>query len=244
MMVPRLFLAVSDDEALMSADFSCLSESERHHADLLKNTRRRHHYVCGRVLMRFLLEKITGVAAADHEIVSSSSGMPVSGRVRAISISHSNGQVACAAATAGTVGVDIERIDCRRDVNRVAAEYFSTDEVTWVAGRSDRFHMLWVLKESWLKATGQGLGGGLATLQARVDLPNIEISLSQDLSCAVHLFSLGEYYIAVASDDMASTEIETFGWNPGTRALCPDAGLQKIGAGFSARAMPFEHDRK
>ena len=78
-----------------------------------------------------------------------------------VSISHSHGL--CAAAVSDSeVGVDIEYIDPSRSterLNRLAARFFSQDELEYVSGLPERFYEIWCAKESYLKYTGDGLSG-------------------------------------------------------------------------------------
>ena len=78
-----------------------------------------------------------------------------------VSISHSHGL--CAAAVSDSeVGVDIEYIDPSRSterLKRLAARFFSQDELEYVSGLPERFYEIWCAKESYLKYTGAGLSG-------------------------------------------------------------------------------------
>ena len=79
-------------------------------------------------------------------------------------LSHSGGWVVCAVSDQ-PVGIDVEEI---RPVERdVAAYCFSPTEQEWLAmaGVSwlDRFYQLWTLKESYVKALGQGLSRPLTS---------------------------------------------------------------------------------
>jgi len=77
-----------------------------------------------------------------------------------VSLSHSGGWIAVAAGERGRVGIDVETL---REVSpSLARRCLSTPELTWLEEdpglRSLRFLRLWTAKESYLKATGVGLG--------------------------------------------------------------------------------------
>ncbi|RQD65376.1 4'-phosphopantetheinyl transferase family protein [Desulfonatronovibrio magnus] len=86
-------------------------------------------------------------------------------------ISHSRDWVVCAVSDK-PVGIDIEHSD--RDAGLVAGRYFSHEENEYIASLPSSEHYgaimeLWVLRESYLKATGQGLAFSLKDIAVRFD---------------------------------------------------------------------------
>jgi 4'-phosphopantetheinyl transferase len=80
------------------------------------------------------------------------------------SLSHSGWAVAVAA-SAHPVGVDLEAVRALA-AEDLAARFFTDDERRMVAGAADpgaTFVRLWTRKEALLKATGEGITGGLAS---------------------------------------------------------------------------------
>jgi hypothetical protein len=86
---------------------------------------------------------------------------------RARSLSHSGGFAALAVGPAGSrLGVDLERVDRRRDPLRLARFAFDAREVAQLEAlsgpaREERFYTLWTLKEAAIKALGHPLLPGL-----------------------------------------------------------------------------------
>jgi 4'-phosphopantetheinyl transferase len=83
------------------------------------------------------------------------------------SLSHADAAVAVAAADAA-VGVDLEAVRPLA-AGDLAARFFADDERRLVAGAADpgaAFVRLWTRKEALLKATGEGIAGGLASARA------------------------------------------------------------------------------
>lgn len=75
-------------------------------------------------------------------------------------ISHSGPHVVVAVSK-GEVGVDIELMDFRKNVLDVAERFFSHEEYKFIkekksGERVDTFYRIWSLKESYVKATGNG----------------------------------------------------------------------------------------
>ena len=105
-------------------------------------------------------------ALAAIEIIPAESGVPrafVQGKPSewSISISHSNGRAACAAARGAIpLGCDVERIEARSDA--FLADYFTSQEQETIqrspaADRSLLHTLFWSAKESAMKALGEGL---------------------------------------------------------------------------------------
>ena len=116
-----------------------------------------------RALARRLLVEVTGISGNDWSIRYLRSGRPISMNRRrgigpAISISHSQGWVACVASTTTAVGIDIE-------VNTRAHDYEGIAHLAFGAGERARiardgplaFYRIWTLREALAKALGVGL---------------------------------------------------------------------------------------
>ncbi|MEA3639270.1 MAG: 4'-phosphopantetheinyl transferase superfamily protein, partial [Lamprobacter sp.] len=85
-------------------------------------------------------------------------------------LSHS-GQFVALAIGASPVGVDVEQVRPTRDWDAIAKRFFALEEQQWLARfdqaeRRRRFVALWSRKESLLKATGEGIAGGLSSFCA------------------------------------------------------------------------------
>ncbi|WP_462320747.1 4'-phosphopantetheinyl transferase family protein [Halochromatium sp.] len=96
-------------------------------------------------------------------------------------LSHSGRYVALAVAC-NPVGVDVEQLRPTLDWAAIAKRFFAADEQRWLAGLDDathqrRFIALWSRKESLLKATGEGVAGGLSRFSAIAD-DDVEIEVT------------------------------------------------------------------
>ncbi|MEJ0085419.1 MAG: 4'-phosphopantetheinyl transferase superfamily protein [Pseudomonadota bacterium] len=81
-------------------------------------------------------------------------------------LTHTRGLVAIAVSRHRDVGVDAENMLARTVPSRLAHRYFTAAEARNLealppARQAARFYSLWTLKESWMKATGRGVGAGL-----------------------------------------------------------------------------------
>lgn len=95
------------------------------------------------------------------------------------SLSHSGALALVAVARGMQVGVDVERIVYKSDLDGVARHFFSADEVRVLesiddaARRLRAFYACWTRKEACLKACGVGLGVPLSSFTVDVD-PDVE----------------------------------------------------------------------
>lgn len=115
----------------------------------------------GRELLRFGLDRQYGLQAVVRQ---ESGGKPYLEGVSGIyfNISHTCGLVACAVDTQET-GIDVEWI--RPYDKRLMRRICTEEEIAYIDGgnrvgeqiKNERFFRLWTLKESYLKAIGQGL---------------------------------------------------------------------------------------
>ncbi|HET9863728.1 MAG TPA: 4'-phosphopantetheinyl transferase superfamily protein [Steroidobacteraceae bacterium] len=120
-------------------------------------------------------------------------------------VAHSRGLVAAAIARAGRVGVDVETLGERVPLH-VASRYFAPREVAALqalpeAEQPRRFLRLWTLKEAYLKATGEGLAGGLDSVTFSLDAGDIGFESAAE-PCAARWqfreFAAADHLLAVA----------------------------------------------
>jgi 4'-phosphopantetheinyl transferase len=160
------------DERTRRAFEDLLAAEERATRARLRAPGLPHQYLVTRALQRTVLSAYApGIAAADWRFVTGEHGKPAlapdfAGSGLHFNIAHTAGLVAMAVSSQGAIGVDVEHHGARRAPLDVAPRYFTEGEARELAhlaeaDRTLRFYALWTLKESWLKATGEGLAGGL-----------------------------------------------------------------------------------
>ena len=200
---------------LPTKELGKLSRPEIARASEFRSPNRQQEYLCGRAMLRTVLEQFTGEPAASHEITSNDDGKPFCVQGPAISIAHSGDLVVCAVTDQGQIGVDVEIPDRRRNTTRIANEYFAADESRWLSSQpADRFYMLWVLKEAWLKAKGTGIAGGLDRLRCVVTPPKIEVLISDDAIPKLSLHTIESALIGVATTTALQTTLIINRWEP------------------------------
>lgn len=203
---------------LTSAELSLVPNDERERE--FGSSKRRQQFLCGRSLLRLMLQNRSGKPAAGHRLIAAKGGKPECVGGPAVSITHAGDSVACCIADAGEVGIDLEVIGERRDPIKIAAKFFSKEEADWLGTQpQDRFFMLWVLKEAYLKALGRSIFGGLNQFCCRVRPPVIETIRMSEHMRELCLYVMGDSILALATTEAALTAV-TFGrWEPGAAEL-------------------------
>ncbi len=120
-------------------------------------------------------------------------------------LSHS-GDLALYAVTKNlSVGIDVEKIKVNKPVEEIAQRFFSKREQEIIKQlpikeKKLAFYRAWTRKEAYLKATGEGLGGGLEEVEVSLlpeepaQLINLDGWFLEDIQLE------GDYFGAVAVD--------------------------------------------
>jgi 4'-phosphopantetheinyl transferase len=162
---PRTIDVWQVDTDLGAADLAALSPAER--ARAAGGGARKQRWAVGRAALRILLSSYLDCAPVGVEFLRGPHGKP---SVEGLWFSSSRSGAAALVAVSqdGPVGVDIERVDARRPVRRMAQRLFTGDEATALEMLSPgqattAFHRCWSAKEAYAKGVGRGLAIGFDT---------------------------------------------------------------------------------
>jgi phosphopantetheinyl transferase len=132
------------------------------HADAARHgrPRRQRQSLAVRALLRDVLAREV-VASPAWQLLRDPQGHPreaVAGTARrAVSLAHSGELVACATATGGAIGVDVERIAAGRPILGLAQAAFGPTEIGDVERDGvTAFYRIWTLREALAKASAEG----------------------------------------------------------------------------------------
>ncbi|GLK81525.1 4'-phosphopantetheinyl transferase family protein [Methylopila turkensis] len=152
---------------------------------------KRQHLVA-RALLRLTLSRYADVAPERWRFVANEHGRPrLDGPEAALglqfNLSHTDGLVALVVAAQSEIGVDVEDLGRRADMDRLAPAVFAPEEAAaFAAGpaelRRETFFALWTLKEAYVKARGRGIAMGLKTFAFQLDGPSPAVTFGP--SCA------------------------------------------------------------
>jgi 4'-phosphopantetheinyl transferase len=155
-----------------------LSLEERNRADQFRVPKDRQHFSICRGLLRLILGQYLELRPSALRFSYGRWGKPsfisVSSNCRIeFNVSHSNGVALLVIARGHSVGVDLEHIRHLPDLETVAHCSLCDQEFAFLmslplAERDAAFFNIWTLKESYVKATGEGLS---ALKQVEVSLP-------------------------------------------------------------------------
>lgn len=158
-----------DNDALRARYEALLSSDELNLCERIRDTRQQHSAVLTRVLVRTVLSEYASIEPQTWRFAADARDKPCIANPHStirFNLSHSRDWIVCAVGAGFELGVDVEYCHPDRDVLRVAKRFFSPEEFAALSTLCaeqciDRFYDYWTLKESWLKATGLGISGGL-----------------------------------------------------------------------------------
>jgi 4'-phosphopantetheinyl transferase len=158
-------LDATPDAVRMSA--ALLSKEERQRAARFACDRDRNHFITARARLRELLAARLDVRPESVEFVYGARGKPALSRRFAgaelhFNVSHSSDVAAYAFSRRRDIGIDVERVRVIRDIDDIAARFFSRreNEAYLALDRRDRlagFFNCWTRKEAFIKALGEGM---------------------------------------------------------------------------------------
>lgn len=164
-----------DEAADAAALAACLSAGERERAGGLPSSAHRRRFVAARATLRQLLGCYLGEEPGAVVFAHGAHGKPFlpQGGLH-FNVSHTQGLVLYAIASAREVGVDVEWMRPQVAHERIAARFFAPEEQEMLAQvpaeeRRVAFYHIWTRKEAYLKACGDGLAAGLGTFAVSLE---------------------------------------------------------------------------
>ena len=203
---------------LTSSELALIPSAERDRE--FGSARRRQQYLCGRSLLRRMLQDRTGEPGISHQLTTTETGKPVCIDGPAISVTHAGDRVACSVAEDGDIGIDLEVIAEHRDISKIARKFFSAEESAWLDTQpKDRFFMLWVLKEAYIKAVGRSIFGGINSLRCKVEPPHIDTISMADQMSELGLYVADDSLLALATSEASLANVYFERWDPDAERL-------------------------
>lgn len=173
------FETLLDDPAKAQRFSALMSDDERAREQrfLVEPARRLH--VLARGLQREVLSSyLPGTTPSELRFISSATGRPAlappfDASGLDFNLAHTRGLAVLAVTRSAALGIDTEVYDKKVPLE-VARRFFSpveADALEALPGDAQprRFLRLWTLKESYLKAEGSGIAGGLGSMTFRID---------------------------------------------------------------------------
>ncbi len=145
-----------------------LSDEERDRAARFHFDIDRARFIVAHSALRTLLARYFDTGEYRDEFHAGPNGKPAlgPGALLRFNLAHSKGLALVALATGREIGVDLEAIDARVEIEDVARHFFSPEECRGLLRLSEErrleaFFHVWSQKEAYLKARGDGVAFGL-----------------------------------------------------------------------------------
>ncbi len=155
-----------------------LSQDEIVRANRFYFAQHRQRFIVARGMLRKILGRYLDIEPDQVQFEYSSRGKPslspqFSASKIQFNISHSQGMALCGITCDRLIGIDLEYLRSLADAESIAKRFFSLREHKIIsslpaATKEKVFFQFWTAKEAYLKATGDGLSGGLE--QVEVDI--------------------------------------------------------------------------
>ena len=173
---PSLF----PQESVSGSYYPLMNENERARYHRFRFEKDRLNHLLTRALIRTTLSRyVPAVEPMDWRFSHNPYGKPLIANSLKWSpqfnISHSNDLIVVAISKNGTIGVDVENIKERKNIDGLIDFCFNEEEIKYIKldddedAISSRFFELWTLKESYMKADGKGLAIGLKEIFFTLD---------------------------------------------------------------------------
>ncbi|MDD4965749.1 4'-phosphopantetheinyl transferase superfamily protein [Halothiobacillus sp.] len=144
-----------------------MSADERIRHDAFHSQQDRDLYLCAHTLLRHALSAHTEIPPSSLQFQRNPFGKPAlvsttRGELPQFNLTHTKGLAACIIAGTRPCGIDLELVQQKAELLKIADRWFSAEEVEQLQRlsgewRYEHFYSLWTLKEALLKAYGCGL---------------------------------------------------------------------------------------
>ena len=141
-----------------------LSKNEKNKAHEFQHQDDKLSFTKCRSILRSTLSKWLNCNPNEINIIHRENGKPYleHSKVIEFNITHTKGLAAIAFSIDSEVGIDVENLNREINLDQVAKKVFTTSEQSLINANNQNdkkktFFRLWTSKESYLKATGQGL---------------------------------------------------------------------------------------
>jgi 4'-phosphopantetheinyl transferase len=202
-----------------------LSGDERRRAAGFASSKLADEFVTQRATLRSVLAAYLDQSPADIAIIAEAQGKPVLADAQrandlTFNLSHSGQWMLIGIARGRRIGVDIQ---IERPTTRcldLARRFFADDEAEMLArvdpDRQTRvFFALWTLKEAYLKATGEGIAGGLNRVRVAIDSCGSARIAGADDQWQLRQLDVADGYAAAMAIEGAAARIRCARWRLG-----------------------------
>ena len=150
---------------LLARYFSLISSAEHVRVKRYIREKDQHSALITRSFIRCVLSHYADLTPNDWQFGVGFNGKPFvenAGITLEFNLSHANDLIVCSVTKRFALGIDVEYIKRSSDTYKLAPRYFAANEVAALnqfpyEQQPSRFYDFWTLKESYIKACGDGL---------------------------------------------------------------------------------------
>ena len=160
---------------------SVLSPQEKKRASYFKFESKQHAYIITQAVLRVLISAYLDIEPAEVILVASKKGKPFLINEPSLHFNISNSHEICVYAFSrdAEVGIDIEKIRELPDIDQLIEKNLTSREKAYFLKNPDHklslFFQFWTIKESYLKAIGEGMRLTPENLEFFLDDGNIRL---------------------------------------------------------------------
>ncbi len=188
-----------------------LSSDEKDRANKFYFERDKNRFIIARGTLRKILSRYLNIEPKKLQFTYSERGKPYLPDTSILfNLSHSQDLALYAITQVNLIGIDLEYIRPMNDAENLTKRFFSPQEYNLISQlppqkQQETFFKLWTCKEAYLKATGDGLAGGLEKVEICLtpEKPVEFFSINQDIKEAsrwyLHQFIPQPNYIAAVA---------------------------------------------
>ncbi len=214
-----------------------LSEDEKTRARRFYFSRDRERFIATRGLLRAILGRYLGQEPASLRFRYGPHGKPylaLGGDALDLrfNLSHSHNLALYAVAHGREVGVDLERVRFDETAMEIATQFFSTRELAALRAlpertRTETFFKYWTVKEAYLKAKGEGLGGEFEKFIVRLEDGRAEVlqtdadQLEEERGAwEINVSEPMPGYVAALAAAGRGWHLKAWGWRASEKGTC------------------------
>ncbi|XLQ11269.1 MAG: 4'-phosphopantetheinyl transferase superfamily protein [cyanobacterium endosymbiont of Epithemia adnata isolate EadnSB Bon19] len=170
-------LKVSDLE--VNRCFAILSQEEKIKAKKFSFKEHKRRFIVARGTLKTILGQYLNIPASTIEFTYSSRGKPrltnkLGVNSLQFNLSHSHELAIYGVTCNHVIGVDLEYVRPMSEAKKLAKRFFCSQEYNQISlltspDLEKTFFKLWTAKEAYLKATGEGIAGGLNQVEVSLD---------------------------------------------------------------------------
>lgn len=160
-----------------------LSDDEKERARRFRFAEHRRRFIAARGGLREILGDYLNLAPQDVKFEYNTKGKPFlcssKNQELQFNVSHSQDLALYGVAQSQKIGVDLEYVRTVKDLEHIAERFFCPSEAAILKALSSpekekAFFGIWTAKEAYLKATGEGIAGGLDQVEVSISSGRVQ----------------------------------------------------------------------